>query len=55
MKVLCALSPTAAVDFMTKSSAAQSTNINIALASVVRYMCMHSPVCGCVLIYTNMY
>lgn len=39
MKVLCALSPTAALDFMTKSWAAQSTNINIALASLVQYMC----------------
>lgn len=30
MKVLCTLSPTAALDFMTKPWVAQSTNINIA-------------------------
>lgn len=43
MKVLWTLSPTAVLEFMTKSWAAQSTNINIALASLVQYMCVHKP------------
>lgn len=55
MKVLCALSPTATLDFMTKSQATQSTNINIALTSLLQYMCVHTPVCGHVQVYTNMH
>lgn len=38
MKVLCTHSPTGALDFITISWAAQSTNINIALGVLVQYM-----------------
>lgn len=53
MKVLWTLSPTAVLDFMTKSWAAPSTDINIALASLVQYMCVHKPASGHVYIYPN--
>lgn len=43
MKVLCTLSPTAALDFMMKSWAAQSTDINIALAILVQYTYVQKP------------
>lgn len=52
MKVLCTHSPTGALGFITISWAAQSTNINIALAVLVQYMyhthayewvCIHLP------------
>lgn len=48
MKVLCTHSPTGALDFITISWAAQSTNINIALAVPCWYnICIiHMPMSG---------
>lgn len=49
MKVLCTHSPTGSLDFITISWAAQSKNINIALAVLVQYMYYtHAYECVCV-------